>query len=830
MSHVLCVSVAGFQEKPVIEKHCLGGDIDCAKISTDAIIAGSSFLTGEKTVVEAGAVVRNSRIHNAVIRNGAVVIDSIITSDGHEHSHKCDAAGRVVVHGCPLPQIAAGANITGSTLINTSVGERSAITDTWACDCTIGSDNIFKDAKIIISATQAHVRVTGPTEVSESLLGHHTTIDRRGYLEGIFSTAFRVLKFDGATGKLKVAEVIDLPHVSRYGVNTINSTNSGKLLPQPGGALKSLGQPAGLWCDTLLSHEQIELAPCCWVVPWTKVVGQSPLPHASDAELVNDDLTTYVMPFAIAGVNGDLTRGLVMPGELSTGIGTKQRKGAWLFTYAPDAVFNMVRRLYHTLEPSRRAVADTIVIKAIQTAIEICKLLAHRNSVDLGVAWASQRPGWPKWLGTTFALLNAHLDSGMWLFKDGQPQGWEKKGGKWTHPAMAKVLAISPDALQNQQSEQQLFEFIDPVPPVSVAMPTGSVQGTAGRPQIDPSAKVDPTAFVGPGCRIGPGTVVAAGAKLWNVATDNSHIGEGATVDRAVLATATVGKGTTIRSCRITDSSIGAGSTAQCATIANSQLADRTTVSCFADVRDCRCDFGTIIGGTFHDTDVDVYLMSMHMAGGCKHLNAVPVNVEVDGKKVAIPAIPMIGGGSLIRGSAGNPVTMECAFIGSNAIIEPGTFIGLGSFILGTIGPDEGILPFTISTGANTLSHQIGGSLINVASTVITHFIGWTYNAAGPAGAKAVAQMCRQGILQGLAAIQSEQARRAGAPAEERFAQYKSLPKYTEDQLAAGIKNYQRALDTGAWDMEFDGKELVFTSANGFWSERTGSAVWKNKE
>jgi hypothetical protein len=560
------------------------------------------------------------------------------------------------------------------------------------------------------------------------------------------------------------------------------------------------------------------------------VVGQSPLPHASDDELVNDDLTTYMMPFSIAGVGGDLTRGLVMPGELSVGIGTKQRKGAWVFTYAPDAVFSMVRRLYHALEPSRRPVADAIVVKAIETAIEICKLLAHRNSVDLGVPLATQRHGWPKWLGTTFALLNAHLNSDLWLFKDGQPQGWEKKDGKWTHPAMAKVLALAPDALQNQQSERELFDFVDPVPAVSVAMPAGSVEGTGGRPEIDPSAKVDPTAFVGPGCRIGPGTVVEGGAKLWNVVAEHSHIGAGATIERAILANATVAKDTLIRSCRMTDSSIGDDSNAQCATIASSGLSDKTTVSCFADVRNCRCELGTIVGGTFHDADVAIYLMTMHMAGSCKYLHAVPVSVEVDGKAVTIPAIPMIGGGSIIRGTAANPVTMECSFIGSNAIIEPGTFIGLGSFILGTIGPDEGILPFTISTGASPLNHNIGGSLVNMASTVITHFINWTYNAVGAAGGKAVAQMCRQGVLQGMAAIQSEQARRSGQPADARFAQHKSLPKYTEEQLAAGLKNYQRAIDTGAWDMEFDGKELVFTSAKGFWSERTGSAVWKNKE
>jgi hypothetical protein len=427
--------------------------------------------------------------------------------------------------------------------------------------------------------------------------------------------------------------------------------------------------------------------------------------------------------------------------------------------------------------------------------------------------------------------MNAHLDSGMWVFKDGRPQGWKKKDGKWTHPAMAKVLAIAPDALQNQQSEQQLFDFVDPVPPVFTAMPTGSVEGTGGRPHIDPSAKVDPTALTGPGCRIGPGTVVEAGAKLWNVVADNSHIGQGATVERAVLAAAIVGKNALVRSSRVTDSTIGDGANVQCATIATSQLADNSTVSCFSDVRNCRCDFATIIGGAFHDTDIDVYLMSMHMAGACRHLHAVPVSIEVDGKNVSIPAIPMIGGGSIIRGTAANPVTMECSFIGSNAILEPGTFIGMGSFILGTIGPDEGILPFTISTGANTLHHQIGGSLVSMASTVITHFINWTFgHSEGPVEGKAVAQMCRQAILHGLEAIKSEQARRAGKPADPRFAQYKSLPKYTEDQLTAGLKNYQRAIDTGAWDMEFDGEKLVFTSPKGHWSERTGSAVWKNKE
>ncbi len=676
------------------------------------------------------------------------------------------------------------------------------------------------------------MRIVGPTEVSEAYVGHGAVLDRRGYLEGIFSNAFLQVRFDEAAGRLRVVGTIDLPHVSLYGENTINSTNSGKLLPQPDGVLRSLGRHVGLWHDELLSHEQIELGPCCWVAPWTKVIGQSPAPHATDDELVGDAFTTYLMPFAVAGVDGPSTQGLVMPGELSTGLGPKRREGAWAFTCAPGAVISMVRRLHEALEPGRKAVADTIVIEALRTALAMTRAMALERRVDLRRALAEQRAGWPRWIATTHALLTAHLDGGLWEFSAGEPVGWRREAGRWTHPEIGRVLAVAPDALERQVSEEQMFAFEDPVPAARVAVPSGGVAGSGGEPQIDPGARVAPDALVGPGSRIGPGTVVGAGAVVWNSVLNGCAVGAGAVVERSAVDGGSVGAGARVRSCRMVDSVLGDGSTADAASVAGSRLAERTRLSAFADVRDSECDYATIIGGAFHSADVDVYLMSMHMAGGCRHLRAVPVPVELDGGRVEVPAIPMLGGGSLIRGTAARPVEMQGCFVGSNAIIEPGCYLAFGCFILGTLGPDAGLPPFTLSTGGGPAQHQIGGVLIQMPSTIITHFINWTFQAVGPEGGAAVAEVARQSVEEGLRAVEWEMARRAGGEPDgpDYAARYRSLAGYTDAQLAAGLETYRRALDTGAWEIAFDGAELRFSSDRGRWLERGGSALWKPEQ
>lgn len=814
----------------MVDQHCIGPGVDPSRISPDATVCGASYLTGPRTRVAAGAVVRDSRLHDAQVECGAVVSDSMVMADGPPGSHRCDAAGRTVVAGADTPRVGADALVTGSTLLNTSVAERSCVTDTWARDCRIGADNAVERAKLVLVASLHHVTILGPTEVSEAWLGHHTRLDRRGYLEGIFANAFHRLEFDEAAGRLRIAATLDLPHVSRYGVNTINSTNSGKLLPQPDGVVGGFGPHVGLWHDAMLSHEPILLGPCCWVAPWTKVIGQSAVAHETDESLLGDPLATCLMPFAAAGFRGPATRGLVMPGELSGGFGPKERKGAWVFTYAPDAVIRMVRRLHDALELDRKGVADTIVVDALRTALAMVRAMAARRQVDLSLPPRRQPRGWGRWIGSTHALLRAHLDARLWQFSEGQPFGWHLENGRWTHPRIDRLLALAPDALEQQVSEDDLFEFHDPVRPARVAVPSGAVGGTGADAEIDPEATVARTAHVGAGCRIGPGAVVGREAVLWNAVIEQCTVGQGARIERSIVRGGAVGCRSVVRSCRLDDAALGDDSTADAAAIADATLASQTTVSAFADLARVRCSYPTILGGRVHDAAIETVLMSMHMAGGCDHMEAVPALIEAGGQSATVPAIPMIGGGSVIRGTPERPVRMACSFIGSNAILEPGCFVGFGSFVLGTLGPDAGLLPFTLATGADASGHRIGGVLTAMPSTVITHFVGWTFQAAGPAMGEAVAAMIPRAVEEGIAAVEWEIARRqagsAAAP-DGRLAIYKTLPHYTEGQLHSGLRTYRWAVDSGAWDIVFDGHELRFASTRGRWVETDGSATWK---
>ncbi|MAE67316.1 MAG: hypothetical protein CMJ18_23895 [Phycisphaeraceae bacterium] len=799
------------------------------RISPDARIEGATLITGSRTSIGPGAVVHHSRIHDAVIETGAQVIDSIVQAEEPCRAHRCDAAGRTIVQGADLPCIGPEAQISGSTLINSSVGGKSRVRDCWMSNCRLGTSNDIADAKLVLTESAEAVSVTGPTEVSEAWLGHHATIDRRGYFEGVFSNTFFQLKFDEAARRLRVTGAIDLPHLSRYGTNTVNSANSGKLLPQPDSVIEGFGPHVGLWHDGMLSHEQIELGPCCWIVPWTKVIGQSAAPHEDDEALVNDGLTTFVMPFGIGGYGGPSTQGLVMPGELSTGIGPKARHGAWTFTYAPDAIISMVARLYDALEEDRRHLADTIVIEALRTAFEMTRAMAAERNVDLDVATADQRKGWPRWIARAAALLTAHLEGELWQFREGRPVDWTKRSDRWTHPRIDRVLDVAGDALDRQLSERDLFSFEDPVPPKRVAMPTGSVRGTDGSPQIDPSATVAPDAEIGPGCRIGATAVVESGARLWNSIVESGTVRAGAVVERSIIRQSEIGAGSVVRSTTLVESALGAQSTADAALLARSRLPKHSTVSAFADVADVDAACATIVGGTMHASKIDVYLMSMHMAGGCAHLSAITTIVRVDGRDVDVPAIPMLGGGSVIRGTADRPVTMQSAFIGSNAIIEPNTYVGFGCFVLGTLGPDAGLPPFTVSTGGGPQTHLVGQALGQFASVVITHFVNWLFQAVGPEGGPAVAALMRDVIEEGAEALEFEQRRRERDKPDngERFARYRSLPDYSDAQIASGLAVYRRALESGAWDIRFDGAQLRFAAEKGKWVERNGSAFWK---
>ncbi|MHC4915819.1 MAG: hypothetical protein ACYTGB_10040 [Planctomycetota bacterium] len=807
----------------------LSDDVDRAAIHPDARISGASRLSGPRTSVGAGAAVENSRLHNVRVAPGARVVDSIVLAEGEPGSHRCDAAGRHIAGGTAEPEIGGGARVEGSTLINTSLQAGARVIDSWVRDASVGPDSEIRSAKLILVRAGRAVSVIGPTEVSEAWLGEGCTIDRRGYYEGVFSNCFRKLEFDEGAGRLSVTGTIELPHVSRYGVNTINSTNSGKLLAQPEGVLRGLGPHVGLWADALLSHEQIELGPCCWVAPWTKVIGQSPAAHEDDAELVNDSLMTYVMPFALAGWGGESTNGLVMPGELSVGYGPKKRRGAWVFTYAPDLVIRAVRRLHAALEPERRAVADTVVIEALRSALAMTRAMAAGRGVELGGDPAGQRRGWPRWIASTHALLAAHLEGRLWEFEGGEPREWRMESGRWTHPRIGAVLELAPDALERQVSEEDIFAFDDPVPALSVALPTGAVSGTGGEPRVAAGAEVAADALVGPGSIIGPGSRVESGARVWNSVLTRSTVAAGASVERCVLEDSAVGPRSALRSAKLASSHLGADSTAECAALADSRLAARTTASAFADLRRVTSRGGTILGGLFEYVEVSTVMMSMHMAGCARHVRFLPLSVDLGkGRRASVEAVPMVGGGAVLRGTAERPVVLECSFIGSNAMVEPGCFVSYGCFLLGRLPAGEGLPPLTVS-GGPPATHAVGGVLGSMPSTVITHFINWTFQALGPDAAPAAAAMTVSAIRDGAAAVRAEIERREKGLAFDRSCPYASLERYSDGQLRSGLAAYEGALESGAWKLTWDGEQLVFSSDRGRWRERSGSAFWEER-
>lgn len=839
----------------MIEKRCLGADVDPSRIHPEAEIGGCTYLTGRATFVGRGAVVRDTRGQDAFVAAGAEVFDSLLLAEPPAHSHRCDAAGRLVVRGWEFPEVGEGARVSGCTLINTRVGEQAEVSDTWSRDVRVGPGNRIDKAKVVLTNTGYGASILGPTEVSEAWLGDFTTIDRMGYYEGVFSNTFRKLRFNPATRRLEVSGTIHLPHLSRYGTNTVNSTNSGKLLPQADGILRDFGPHQGLWCDPLLSHEQIELGPCCWVAPWTKIVGQSPEPHPDDASLVNDRLMTYVMPFALAGYGGTASNGLVMPGELSNGYGPKRRHGAWVFTYSPDLVFRMVRRLYERMGASKAETVDGLVPGALRTALEISKAMAAWHDVDLVVSVERQPRGWPRWIAGTHALLAAHLASGLWEFRNGEPAKWEQKEGRWTHPAMETILALAPDAMDRQVSEEQVFGEAEhgswsrritscggisanrahacvgapPLDGLRPAMPAG--RETPSDPRIDATARVAADAWIGPGCEIRGTSEIGSGARVWHSVLENVRVGPAAIVDRSLVQNGSIGAHAVLRSCRMTEADLGERSVAEVAEVSQARLAASTTVSAFASVHNVKSSRPAILGSAFEGAEIDTLLMSMHIAGSCRHVVARPTNIVIDGRPVAVAAVPMIGGGAVILGTAEKPVEIEGSFIGSNSIIEPGTHIGFGCFVQGRLGPDAGLLPFTLADGPEPATHDIGGVLSRLPSVILTHLIGWAFQALGAEGAPAVAEVVRQSIQRGIDAVEREQSRRAGGPGDQSDApeQCRCLA-YSDAQLEAGRATYVAALAGGAWEILYDGERLVFSSPKGRWTERRGSACWEVKK
>jgi len=194
-----------------------------------------------------------------------------------------------------------------------------------------------------------------------------------------------------------------------------------------------------------------------------------------------------------------------------------------------------------------------------------------------------------------------------------------------------------------------------------------------------------------------------------------------------------------------------------------------------------------------------------------------------------VAAIPMLGGGLRVLGDAQHPVTMECAFIGSNAILEGDAYVGFGSFVLGRLTSAEGLPPFTVSTSAGPVRDQVGMVVHQFANMVITHFVSWAYQALGPERAEDVGLLVPTMLAEGRDAVAwaQEQRRRGGGWDDNApYAKYRSLALYSDAQLTAGVRAYEQALADGRWEMGVVDGELRFVGP-GSWKVGGGVARWE---
>jgi carbonic anhydrase/acetyltransferase-like protein (isoleucine patch superfamily) len=346
---------------------------------------------------------------------------------------------------------------------------------------------------------------------------------------------------------------------------------------------------------------------------------------------------------------------------------------------------------------------------------------------------------------------------------------------------------------------------------------------------IGAEATVSPTAWIGPGVQVLGKSVIKDNVRLFRTVVKDSVIEDGACFYNSVIEKSKAGSRVQGRCVLLRSSKIGSGSVADCARIEKSDLAERSTLYPFAHVTDSTIENPCIVGTTVKNADVRSFLMTYHMPGYAENLDVEPVEITYEGQTHAIRIIPMLGGGMRILGRKGKRVSVSCSFVGSNAIIEAGAYIGFGCFVLGRLSGAEGLPPFTLSTEAGPEKDQIGAVASNFPHIIISHFIQWTYQSNGIDQADSVARMVPCMLSEGRNAVHAEIERRtAGKRAHDNksFGRYKSLKLYTLEQLKAGLDTYDNELSDGRWLMKYVDGELRF-SGSGKWTITDGAARWE---
>jgi len=792
-------------------------------ISPSAKLIGQTQLSGERTRIGAGAVIQNSYLENVVVEEGATIRDSVLITREEIEEHKCDNAGKWIVRGASV-SVGKNAEVVGSTVINAAVGEGSRCFDSHIEQAQIGPNNSIRNIKGLLFRSGENVRLEGPTEISEAWLGDYATIDQCGYFEGVFSNDFYVFEFDEQSRGIEIVDTLQLPHISRYGMNTINSTNSGNVLPQPNDRFLSFGEVDGLWSDSVLSHEPILLSPCCWVSGWTKVIGKSLKVHASAKDLIEDSLATYLMPFSVSGLEGGSVMGQVMIGELSNSYSYKQRIPLWTFAHAGGEIIEMVQKMHSIVKDGK--LIDDLVTLSLKNALALTYFYAAERNIDLDADPGKSGKGWRGWLARSKASIEKHLAADLWRFEDGEPVNWKRDGDRWAPKKAETLLEISPDALENQFSGDDLLNCREEALDSRLGISRDELY--TGETFIAETAEVSEKAEIGKGVKITGNSRIGEGVRLFGARIHNSAIEKNGLVLRSNVIDSEVGENLELISSLVEESKIGGNSTVNCGRIVDSVVSEHSTISPFADIARSRIARPVIVGGGLRDAEIDTILMSMHMAGDVSGIKAHPLEVDGEGRTEKLYPIPMLGGGCRLKGSTEKPIGVECSFVGSNAIVEGGAYIGFGSFVLGRLTGEEGLLPFTVSTEAGPEKDQIGGVLSSFANIVITHFISWAYQGNGEEKAELICRMIESQIREGHGALEwMRDVRERGEKWEESspYARFKSLRLYSDQQLKSGLAALARELEESKWDLRYDG-ELAFCG-KGSWSAAAGALRWK---
>ena len=368
-----------------------------------------------------------------------------------------------------------------------------------------------------------------------------------------------------------------------------------------------------------------------------------------------------------------------------------------------------------------------------------------------------------------------------------------------------------PDLLDSQVNEEQLLGQVEASGSVestsAILSPLSFHKGDIAPTVIDPTATIADDAIIGPGCHIGPGVTIGCGAQLWNVALNACEIGKNTLIERSNLSDVKIGDAVTIRSSRLEKSCVGSQSTVDAASVVDSTLSRQTTLSAFADLEKVSTSYGSILGGRFVSAQIDTHLMSMHMAGNVSGIVAESTPVEMPDtqgtRTIFIQAIPMIGGGARCDGTTESPIRMEGCFVGSNAHIRSGVRLGFGTFVLGKIGPDVQLPPFTLAFGGEPTTYRIGQVLTRLPEVVISHFINWTYQASQSDQLEAIVHLVESSIKRGLASVCFEQDRRTGLATiqQQEASTFFDLTPYTDAQLDQGREIYEKSLKSGDWEL-----------------------------